>query len=245
MPYADSGDVRIHYMVEGDRHPVLLLPGLGMSAVTWAHIGARLSSTHRVIYANPRGSGDSDAPDEPYTGVLVAADMAAVLDAARVPDAHVVGTSMGGMIAQHLALEHPDRVRSLTLIATYAAPDDRVRRVLDAAIRNLPPRLNDSEAGMSAYLRQLEFCRRHDTSGRLSALELPTQVIVGSHDLLVSTSAARQLAELVSGARYEEVERASHALIWERSEWLTERLADFCSNASRITAPRASNGARH
>ena len=236
MLHAVSGHVRIHYTVEGDGDAVLLLPGLGHSAATWAHIGARLAQTHRVIYADPRGSGDSDAPDAPFSGELLAADIAAVLDAARVEKAHVAGMSMGGMIAQHLALDHPDRVRSLTLIATYAAADERTRAVLDAAIRNLPPRLG-SDADTGVYLRQLDFCRNHDTRSRLSSLEVPTQVIVGSRDFLVSTSAARQLAQLIPGASYEEAEGASHALIWERSDWIIERLAKFCSNASRITAP--------
>ena len=244
MPYADNGDVRIHYALEGDGHPVLLLPGLGLSATTWAQIGARLSSKHLVIYADPRGSAESDGPDAPYTGEHLAADMAAVLDAAGVQDAHVVGMSMGGMIAQHVALEHPDRVRSLTLIATYAAADERARRVLDAALLHLPCRLTADAADTSGYARQLEFCRSHDTCARLCALEVPTQVIVGTRDFLISTSAARQLAELVSGACYEEVQGASHGLIWERSEWVPERLADFCSKASRITAPTAFNGTR-
>ena len=244
MPYAESGDARIHYMVGGHGDPVLLLPGLGMSAVTWAQIGDCLWRAYRVIYADPRGSGESDSPDAPYTGELAAADMTAVLDAAGVDSAHVAGMSMGGMIAQHLALEHPERVRSLTLISTYAAPDMGARRVLDASLQNLPPLLNHSEADTTGYRRQLEFCRSHDTSARLSALEVPTQVIVGTHDFLVSTFAARQLADLVSAAWYEEVEGASHGLIWERGEWVAERLADFCSNASAITVPRALARAR-
>lgn len=238
MPYADSGDGRIHYMVEGDGDPVLLLPGLGLSSVTWAQVGDRLSSTYRVIYADPRGSGESDAPDVPYTGELLAADMTAVLDAAGAQKAHVVGMSMGGMIAQHLALEHPDRVRSLTLITTYAAPDTLARGMLDAALQNLLPLLTGGKAESSGYRRQVEFCRRHDTSARLSALDVPTQVIAGTHDFLVSTFAARELAELVSGASYEEVEGASHALIWERGEWVAERLSDFYGTVSSIAASR-------
>src|SRR6266568_1060117 len=132
MPHALSGDVRIHYTVDGDGPPVLLIPGLGMSAATWTGVGGRLASTHRVIYADPRGSGESDTPDVPYTGEDVAADMVAVLDDAGVQRADVVGMSMGGMIAQHLALEHRDRVRSLTLVSTYAATDEWTRRVLDS-----------------------------------------------------------------------------------------------------------------
>jgi aminoacrylate hydrolase len=131
MPHAISDGARIHYTVEGEGPPVLLIPGLGMSAATWAAAGGQLARSRRAIYADPRGSGGSDTPDHPYTGPLMAADMVAVLDHAGVERADVVGMSMGGMIAQHLALEQPERVRTLTLVSTYATTDEWTARVLD------------------------------------------------------------------------------------------------------------------
>jgi 3-oxoadipate enol-lactonase len=263
MPHALSGDVRIHYTVDGDGPPVLLIPGLGMSAATWGAVGGRLAGSHRVIYADPRGSGESDTPDVAYTGEVVAADMAAVLDAVGVEQAHVVGMSMGGMIAQHLALEAPERVRSLSLVSTYAATDEWSRRILESrrwlidqgglpaqfrvsiffvfspyAFRELPDfihgleaRLAESPPDEAAYRRQLEFCLAHDTSGLLDALDVPTLVLVGSHDFLTSPLAARDLAALVPTAQYEEIEGASHGLIWEQSDHVAELLSRFLSNA--------------
>lgn len=262
MPHALSGDARIHYAAEGDGDPVLLIPGLGMSATTWSAAGGRLASSYRVLFADPRGSGESDTPDIPYTGELVAADMLAVLDDAGAESAHVVGMSMGGMIAQHLALAHPERVRSLTLVSTYAAADEWTRRVLDRrrwlidqgglpaqfrisilfvfspqAFRELPDFIHELEARLAehppdeaAYRRQLDFCATHDLSARLRELEIPTLVVTGSHDFLTSPIQGRELAELIPGARYEEVEGASHACIWERSEALAEMLQSFIKN---------------
>jgi pimeloyl-ACP methyl ester carboxylesterase len=136
MPEALSGDVRINYDDQGDGEAVAFLPGLGMSHATWAAAARRLARTHRVLCVDPRGSGASDKPDAPLTPATVSADLAAVLDAAGVDGAHLVGQSMGGMIAQDFALEHPERVRTLTLVSTCAAADDWTSRMM-AARRNL------------------------------------------------------------------------------------------------------------
>jgi pimeloyl-ACP methyl ester carboxylesterase len=263
MPHAISNGARIHYTVEGDGPPVLLIPGLGMSAATWAAVGGKLARSRRAIYADPRGSGESDTPDEPYTGPLVAADMAAVLDDAGVEQADVVGMSMGGMIAQHLAIEQPERVRTLTLVSTYATTDEWTARVLDErrwlidqgglaaqfrlsiffvfspqAFREMPDFIHGLEARLAehppderAYRRQLEFCRTHDTAARLGGLQMPTMVVVGSHDVLTSPVLARELAELLPGTRYEEIAAASHGMIWEQSERISDLLSGFLDNA--------------
>ena len=84
-----------------------------------------------MIAIDPRGAGLSDKPDEPYTGELVAGDVAAALEAAGVERAHLVGMSMGGMIAQEVAIRRSERVKSLLLVSTYAAVDEWSRRVLE------------------------------------------------------------------------------------------------------------------
>jgi len=132
MPALSEG-VRINYVESGDgEEAVVLLPGLGMSLQTWAQHADQLSSTYRVLSIDPRGSGESETPDHPYTEATVAADVGAVLDAAGVERAHLVGQSMGGMIAQDFALAAPSRVRSLTLVSTYALVDKWSRRALSA-----------------------------------------------------------------------------------------------------------------
>jgi 3-oxoadipate enol-lactonase len=76
--------------------------------------------------------GQSDAPPGPYTARQLAEDALAVLDAAAVESAHVVGLSLGGAVAQELALAHPERVRSLALLSTFAAQPPRSRALLEA-----------------------------------------------------------------------------------------------------------------
>jgi pimeloyl-ACP methyl ester carboxylesterase len=114
---------RIHYTLTGDRGPhVVLLHGLGLSARFWFDLPERLANDDahpwRVVAVDNRGTGKSDRPRPPYRMEEMADDVAAVLDDAKVASAYVVGISLGGMIAQHVALRHPERVDGLVLLAT-------------------------------------------------------------------------------------------------------------------------------
>ena len=119
MPTARHGDVRIHWLRAGDPagEPVLLVMGLSGSHRDWhRHVPHLLDFD--VILIDNRGTGLSSPVGGPLTMEDMVRDVVAVLDAAQVESAHVHGTSMGGMIAQQLALAHRDRVRSLVLSAT-------------------------------------------------------------------------------------------------------------------------------
>jgi 3-oxoadipate enol-lactonase len=113
--------VRLAYQRGGasDNPTVLLIQGLGLPGAMWLGLAGGLAkSGHLVITPDNRGTGQSDAPRGPYTMGMLAADMVAVLDHAGVERALVVGLSLGGMIAQRLALDHPARVGGLVLAAT-------------------------------------------------------------------------------------------------------------------------------
>jgi pimeloyl-ACP methyl ester carboxylesterase len=92
----------------------------------WFRLLPALEARHRVIRYDARGIGRSDVAPGPYTIDLMAADAVAILDAAGAPTAHVFGCSLGGIVAQEVALSHADRVRSLTLCCTHPAGPDAV-----------------------------------------------------------------------------------------------------------------------
>lgn len=123
---------RLHVVEQGprDAEPVLWLQGLNAPAAAWAVQLAHFGQTKRSIAPDARGVGKSDAPEGPYTTAQLADDAAQVLDAAGVESAHVVGTSLGGATAQELALRHPARVKSLALLATFAAQSPRSAALL-------------------------------------------------------------------------------------------------------------------
>lgn len=131
MPYAENDGIRLHYEVHGSgAETVVLIPGLGLSGPAWGPVTELFQQrSYRVLVVEPRGSGDSDTPDEQYTGETVASDLLTVLDAASVDEAHLVGLSMGGMISQDLVLRVPDRVKSLVLLSTFGSPDQWFTRL--------------------------------------------------------------------------------------------------------------------
>lgn len=118
MPTARINDIDIYYEEHGSGEPLLLIMGWGGNATTWNPQLPGLAERYHVIAFDNRGVGRTSAPDEPYTIRQMAADTLGLLDALGVPKAHVFGISMGGMVAQELALAHPERVGTLVLGCT-------------------------------------------------------------------------------------------------------------------------------
>jgi len=121
MPFVSATDgTRIHYEVTGKpgATPVLMIQGLGASKNAWNLQRIAMATRFRIISFDNRGAGRSDKPTVPFTLEQMAEDAITVLDAAGMETAHVVGASMGGVISQIVAVKHPHRVRSLTLVCT-------------------------------------------------------------------------------------------------------------------------------
>lgn len=120
MPTVDAAGTELHFVRAGEGEPMLLIQGMSATHATWGRpfLGELEPHFDCVVFDN-RGMGHSGRAELPFTIADLAADTAALLDALEVERAHVVGISMGGMIAQELALAHPERIRTLTLGATY------------------------------------------------------------------------------------------------------------------------------
>jgi 3-oxoadipate enol-lactonase len=142
---------RLWWESAGAGRPVLLINGLGSVATFWHRLRPRLTDTFRVVSFDNRGAGRSDVPPEPYTFEEMAADAVAVLDVAGIETAHVLGLSMGGLIAQEVALEFPSRVRSLVLASSHVGL----------------PFLGDADPSVAA---QLEAAGRLPSAERVKAL---------------------------------------------------------------------------
>lgn len=143
MPYAEAADgCRIWYDSAGAGDPLLLVPGQASDHRMWEEVAPAFSRHHRVLVFDHRGTGESAAPlSPPYTIELFARDAIAVLEAAGIRRTHVYGISMGGRIAQRLAIDHADRVGAVVLGATTPGDSHGIARPpeVDAKFREVNP----------------------------------------------------------------------------------------------------------
>jgi 3-oxoadipate enol-lactonase len=131
--------VRIAWERRGGGAPVVLVHGLGYARWGWEPVADALAERFEIVLLDNRGIGGSDAPPGPYTVEEMAGDVVSVMDEAGVTSAHVVGTSLGGMVAQELALSWPERVEKLVLVCTTpggpnaaAMPEATVQLIAEA-----------------------------------------------------------------------------------------------------------------
>lgn len=127
MAFVENQGARIYWDEEGQGPPLLLIMGIGATTAWWWRTRPTLAGRFRTLALDNRGAGRSDVPAGPYSMALMASDAAAVLDAAGVRQAHVIGVSMGGMIAQEFALQYPHRILSLVLGCTSPGGPQAVR----------------------------------------------------------------------------------------------------------------------
>ena len=250
MPTAARPDgAEIAWYDEGsDGTPVLLIMGLAYPAAAWFRQVPALAAKHRVLRVDNRGAGATGlAPGAPYTVETMAEDCLAVLDAAGVDRAHVVGISMGGLMAQELGLTHAHRVRSLALVSTHPGTAQGV----------WPQEVHDflaARAGMSAQERgefSIPFNYHPDTArelieedwrvreagtagpegyaaqggtalwsgyDRLPSMSVRTLVLHGAQDRLVVPENGARIAARIPDAKHLEVQGANHILTTDRAD---------------------------
>ena len=118
MPNAKIGDIQIHYEEYGEGPPLIMILGLGQDTATWKFQVLDFSEHFRLILLDNRDSGKSSSSPESYTTETMAGDILGLMDHLGMARTHILGTSMGGMIAQQVALMAPERVISLVLVST-------------------------------------------------------------------------------------------------------------------------------
>lgn len=140
MPFETVGDIDIYYEIHGppEAPPLVLIGGWASYRWIWFRQIPALKEKFRCIVFDNRGAGRSSKPDYPYTMDMFAGDVVGLMDALNIEDAHILGVSMGGMIAQTIAISHPEKVRSLIIVsstsggANHIPMDDKTMALLYA-----------------------------------------------------------------------------------------------------------------
>ncbi|MBM3463784.1 MAG: alpha/beta fold hydrolase [Armatimonadetes bacterium] len=132
MPYCQLPRGRKYYEVSGEGRPLVLIAGLGTDATSWLLQVPALGASFRTVVFDNLCVGRSDTVEGPYSPADMADDVAGLLDHLEIPRAVVVGHSLGGFVAQHLALRHPDRVAGLVLAGSASHMDAFGRHLLRA-----------------------------------------------------------------------------------------------------------------
>jgi pimeloyl-ACP methyl ester carboxylesterase len=257
--YAEAADgAELAWTSEGEGEPLLLIAGQATAMDGWGPTAALLSRYYRVIRFDHRGIGRSGKGEaERYTTRLFAQNAVAVLDAARVDLAHVYGHSMGGRIGQWLAIDYPQRVRTLILAATSGGkrpepglrPDKAAMETLVSGdISRLEPLFFDAEwarnnpqatqtffnsrASAWAKARHFRASREHDAWNDLSSIQVPTLILHGTEDALTPLPNALLLREHIRGSVLVRVLGAGHGLHLDHPETV-EWIRQFIARKSR------------
>jgi pimeloyl-ACP methyl ester carboxylesterase len=257
VPTAELVDIDLHYVERGSGRPLLLVAGIPAIASDWDALAEPLGQTHRVIAFDNRGSGESTTTPAPYDCAQLAADAIGLLDVLEIERADVFGMSLGGMIAQELALGWPERVDRLVLGCTHcggehaARPDreagrafamdtddwgERMRLLAPFAFASGfdPGQLDAFIAKKSAdpqpregYRGQIAAALAHDTYDRLPGIEAPTLILTGDDDRVIPGESSEVLARRITGARLEVIPGSGHLFFLERPEHTLRLLREF------------------
>jgi pimeloyl-ACP methyl ester carboxylesterase len=245
---ARVGDIELHVEARGDGEPLLLIAGIPAIADDWTALAEPLAATRRPIAYDNRGSGRSTVTPGPYSTRGLAADAAGLLDALGIERADVFGMSLGGMIAQELALGWPQRVRRLILGCTHAglahaAPmprdagrafalqtDDWAERMRALApfafARDVDPATLEAFIAKKArdvqdpvgYRAQIDAVLGHDSFARLPELQAPALIVSGDDDRIIPAASSDVLHERIPGSRLEVLAGTGHLFFLEQPE---------------------------
>ena len=252
-----ANGIDIRYDIQGEGPWLVLAHSLATDLSLWDDNLAALTPHFRVLRFDTRGHGGSSAPEGPYDFAMLTADVLGLLDALGVRRAHFCGISMGGMIAQHVALAVPERIDRLALVSTtsgypfssramWAERIDGVRRNgiepvvqptlerwFTAPYREAHPEVMARIGNLiratppPGYIGSGQAIATLDLTERLPALRCPTLVIAGADDVGTPPVMGRRIAERIPGARLETIASSSHLCNVEQAVAFNHLLGEF------------------
>jgi pimeloyl-ACP methyl ester carboxylesterase len=256
MPIATLNGIKINYQTEGQGEPMVMIMGFNSPASTWSSQVSFFKKYYKVITFDNRGVGKSEKPEGPYSTKMMATDTIALMDHLGIKNARIVGASMGGMIAQELAINYPERVLRLVLACTFSCKDETSGDTAEQAeLAKLPPKKMPAAmaklacnkpffrfiVSTSAMIQtifigaaarvgiegQIAACTNHNTLNRLASIKSPTLVIVGTKDKIINPVSSEVITQAIPGAKLVKVEGGSHMFFMEYKTEFNQKVLDF------------------
>ena len=255
--------IRMHYAEQGPANgtPIILLHGYSDSWFSYSLVLSALSRDNRVYALDLRGHGKTDRPTSGYRMREMAADVVAFMDAKNIVRATVIGHSMGGFVAQQVALAAPKRVGHLVLVGTATTPRNIVGMdELEKAVMTLPDPVPD------AFAREFQLSTVHtpvgdefidravaeslrlparvwrelfigmkatDPAVALGRSGIPTLVVRGEKDTYITREETEALVAMVGAARQQTYTNTGHALHWEQPAAFAKDVLAFVGEAGQ------------
>lgn len=265
MPTIQANGIQIYYEQHGWDKPgdvLVLSNGVLMSTASWAYQTPVLSQRCRLLLYDCRGMWQSEHPAGPYSMAQHADDLAALLDALDVQQAHIGGISYGAEISMVFALRHPQRTCSLLLSSAVSQVDPLLRAVMDgwvAATRARDPEMlfrvtvpvNFSERWIAANPAALEAARQRygqldmdaflelllsfsqlNITAKLHGISAPALVLVGEEDILKPRKYAEIIARELPNSEFAVIPHAGHAVLWEQTAVFNSLILGFLTKQS-------------
>ena len=261
MPFAGVNCIDINYAVEGHGKPLVMIMGLGGDLSGWKHQVPVFSKHYKVITFDNRGIGMSDKPQGPYSPALMAEDTVRLMDFLKIEKANILGISMGGLIAQEIAINYPERIIKLVLGCTWACQDNDANgitpdmlatyelpprqgfyRLLDASVNKffnryiLIPLLKFQlrrikEPEITGLMGQSDGIKVHESLDRLPLIKAPALVLTGTKDRVVKPGSSETLSRKIPGAKLVKIKNGSHLICMEMSKAFNKEVMDFLKSA--------------
>ncbi|MEH2376841.1 alpha/beta fold hydrolase [Nostoc sp.] len=251
MPEVKVGDISIYYEVRGSGYPLIMIMGFSFSLLDWGDaFPDELAKNYQVIMFDNRDSGRTKSQStDNYTTADMTNDAAGLLNALGIARAHVLGFSMGGMIAQQFALRHPTKLDKLILSCTMAGGDcsdfnpNNQGDLLDLlfptsylAISNNRKKAEDFFRKTSAYhsqpdgfIRKLQAHHTHDTCNLLQGIKAPTLIITGDSDIIIPPVNSNILNNKISGSELKIIKEGGHGFGYSHAAEIAKIVTDFLS----------------
>ncbi|MFZ5643283.1 MAG: alpha/beta fold hydrolase [Bacillota bacterium] len=258
MPELHVNGINIYYEIKGEGFPLVMIMGLGANMDWWTpELEDKLAKNFKLILFDNRGAGRTDAPKEDYTIPLFAKDTVDLMTGLGIEKASIFGISMGGMIAQQVALSYPERIGKLVLGCTHCGtrhsvlPSPEVLSVLVNPMEMNPERLLNllfpedyiaqnpgkiqefikrymiAPITPDALMRQVGAIMAFESHSRLGEINTPTLVITGDADILIPPENSKIIAERIPGAKLTVLKGSGHGFTAQEPEIVSDILLEF------------------